>query len=160
MKWDQFDSLFYSKLGANPTPDFLMVHLGSNDLGLLPGLELFHHIKCSFLRCKLLAPNMSIIWSDMLPRLYWHNAKSASSIEAMRKDVNRKVRNFLKTEGGLVIRHPTITFAEKQLFRYDGTHLNDLGNAVLLNDFQGGLETFVVKANRGVTVFPDELQSN
>ena len=76
----------------------------------------------------------------------------------MQKDVNRKVTNFLKTEGGVVIRHPTIICTEKQYFRYDGTHLNDLGNAVLLNDFQGGLETFVVKANRGVTVFPDELQ--
>jgi hypothetical protein len=69
-----------------------------------------------------------------------------------------KLGTFSKYGEGLI--HQTITFAEKQLFRYDGTHLNDLGNAVLLNDFQGGLETFVITANRGVTVFPDEVQSN
>ena len=38
-------------------------------------------------------------WSDILPRLYWHSAKSASKIDAMRKDVNRKDKNFLKAEG-------------------------------------------------------------
>lgn len=79
---------------------------------------------------------MSIIWSDMLPRLYWHNAKSATRIGVMQNDKNRKVKQFLKAEGGLVIRHPTITFAQKPLFRYDGTHLNDLGNSALLNSLQ------------------------
>ena len=34
---------------------------------------------------------MTIIWSDMLPRLYWHNAKSARNIDSAHKDVNRKV---------------------------------------------------------------------
>ena len=77
----------------------------------------------------------------------------------MRKDVNRKVKNFLKAEGGgVVISLPTITFAEKHLFRYECTHLNDLGNAVLLNDFQGGLDTFLLTPNRGIAVYPDELQ--
>lgn len=158
MKWEQFDSMLYSKLGANAAPNYLVVHLGSNDLGIVPGLELFNRIICSFLRCKLLLPDTTIIYSDILPRLYWHSAKSASKIDAMRKDVNRKVKNFLKAEGGLVIRHPTITFAEKHLFRYECTHLNDLGNAVMLNDFQGGLETFLFTPNRGIAVYPDELQ--
>ena len=159
MKWEQFDTLFYSKLGSNPAPKYLIVQLGSNDLGILPGFELFNRIKCSFLRCKLLSPDTTIIWSDILPRLYWHNAKSAARVDSMRKVVNRKVKNFLKPEGGLVIRHPTITYNDKQLFRYDGTHLNDLGNAVLLNDFQGGLETFLFDPKQGINVFPDDLQT-
>ena len=48
----------------------------------------------------MLLPDTTIIWSDILPRLYWHSAKSASKIDAMRKDMNRKVKNFLKAEGG------------------------------------------------------------
>ena len=82
MSWEQFDSLFENKLKSSPPPNYLLVHLGSNDLGLIPGIELFHPIKCSFLRCKVLAPNMTIIWSDMLPRLYWHNAKSVRNIDS------------------------------------------------------------------------------
>ena len=97
MKWEQFDSMLYSKLGANAAPNYLVVHLRSNDLGIVPGLKLFNRIKCSLLRCKLLLPDTTIIWSDILPRLYWHSAKSASKVDAMRKDVNRKVK---KSRGG------------------------------------------------------------
>ena len=53
MKWEQFDSMLYSKLDANAAPNYLVVHLGSNDLGIVPGLELFNRIKCSFLRCAV-----------------------------------------------------------------------------------------------------------
>ena len=100
---------------------------------------------------------MTIIWSDMLPRLYWHNAKNASNIDSARKDVNRKVKQYLKSHGGLVIRHPSITYTEKRLFRYDGTHLNQLDNSVLLNGLQGGLETFLLSKS-GMSVFPDDGQ--
>lgn len=155
MRWKDFDPLFDNKLKSNPPPDYLVVHLGSNDLGILCGVELIHTVKCSLLRCKVLVPGLTIIWSDMLPRLYWHNAKSASKVDATRKAVNRAVKQFLRREGGLVIRHPTITFAQKQLFRYDGTHLNDLGNAAFLNSLQGGLETMVCSSSN-ITVFPDD----
>jgi lysophospholipase L1-like esterase len=156
MKWEAFDPQFENQLKHYPPPDYLVVHLGSNDLGIVSAIELFDSIKCSLLRCKVLAPNLTIIWSDILPRLYWHNAKDASKIEAVRKNLNRKVKQFLKQEGGLVIRYPSITFAHKDLFRYDGTHLNDLGNSVFLNSLQGGLETFVLSQS-DVKVYPDEL---
>ena len=61
MRWEQFDALFESTLKSSPPPNYLLVHLGSNDLGLIPGIQLFHLIKCSFLRCKVLAPHMTII---------------------------------------------------------------------------------------------------
>ena len=61
---------------------------------------------------------MTIIWSDMLPRHYWHNAKSARNIDSARKDVNRKVKQYLKTQGGLVLKNRSIPFTEKRLFRY------------------------------------------
>lgn len=79
---------------------------------------------------------MTIIWSDIQQRLYWHNAKSASKVDAMRKGIARRVKHFLKIEWG-VIRHQTITFAEKRLLRYNGIHLNDLGNVVLLHHVLG-----------------------
>ena len=94
-RWEQFDALFESKFKSSPPSNYLLVHLGSNDLGLISGFELFLQIKCSVLRCKVLAPNMTIIWSDMLPRLYWHNAKSARNIDSAHKDVNRKVFVFV-----------------------------------------------------------------
>ena len=46
---------------------------------------------------------------------------------------------YFKTQSGLVIRNPSITHKAKRLFCYDGTHLNQLGNSVLLllNVLQG-----------------------
>ena len=101
---------------------------------------------------------MYIVWSDMLPRLYWHNARSAARVDSMREVVNRKVKQSLKIEGGLVIRHPNISFARKDLFRYDGTHLNQLGNSVFLYGLQGGLET-LLSNTAGMKIFPDDLHT-
>ena len=49
-----------------------------------------------------------------------------------RKSIANK--QFLKSEGGgwLVNRHPNISFALKELFRFDDTHPNRLGNSVFL----------------------------
>ena len=120
MRWQDCNSTFEKKLKSNPPPNYFVVHLGSNDSDILPGAQLFQSIECSFLRCKLLAPNMSIIWSDMLPCLYWHNFKSAARVDSMRKEVNRKVKQFLKSEGG------------GASYQTSNTHLNQLGNSVFL----------------------------
>lgn len=88
MRSRDFDSLFDNKLKSNPPANYLLVHLGLNDLGkndLLCRLELIHTIKCSSLRCKVLVPGMTMILSDILLRLYWHNTKSASKIDATHK---------------------------------------------------------------------------
>ena len=54
-----------------------------------------------------------------------------------------------------MIRHPSITHTEKRLFRYDGTHLNQLGNSILLNGLQGALETLLLSKS-GMSVFPGD----
>ena len=139
MRWQDFDSTFEKKLKYTPTK-LLGIALRFKWLRYLVGPQLFQSIKCLFLRCKLLPPNMSIVSSDMLHRLYWHKAKSAARVDSMHKEVNRKVKQFLKSEGGgVIIRHPNISFAHKDLFRYDGTHLNQLSNSVFLYSLQSGL---------------------
>ena len=69
---------------------------------------------------------MSFVRSDILSRLFWHNIKSAARVDYIRKEVNRKVKQFLKSEvgGGLVIRHPYISFTHEDLLKHDGMHLN------------------------------------
>ena len=102
---------------------------------------------------------MSIVGSDMLLRVYWHYAKSALRVDSMRKEVNRKVKQFLKSKGRiLVIRHPNISFAHKDLLWYDGTHLTQLGNSVFLNGLQVGLETLLSNP-AGIKIFPNDLHT-
>jgi hypothetical protein len=74
-------------------------------------------------------------------RRYWHKARA---VERFRNRVNLAVKNAVLKEGFCVIRHPNIKSTEINLYRHDGTHLSDTGNAVYLNNVQGAIEYFLV----------------
>jgi hypothetical protein len=93
-------------------------------------------------------PNTRIIWSEILIRRYWHVAKGDGKIiENIRKRVNCAVNNCIKNEGHYVIKHPNIQASEIELYRFDGTHLTDIGNDIYLNNLQGALETLITSPN-------------
>lgn len=45
MRQKDFDFFSETKLNVNPPPDFFVLHLGCNDLGILPDLKLYQTIK-------------------------------------------------------------------------------------------------------------------
>ena len=86
-------------------------------------------------------------------RRYWHVSNGdGKSIEKIRIRVNTALRNCVKKEGHCCISHPNIRANEKSLYRFDGTHLTDSGNDILLNNLQGALETFITA--KDVKSFP------
>ncbi|CAG2238307.1 unnamed protein product [Mytilus edulis] len=135
-----------------PLPSFLVIQLGSNDLGISTSEKLFSDIECDLLRLHALYPALKIIWSDILMRRYWHNANCGQAIERARKRVNLRVKNLVLSIGGCAIRHSNIRAKESNLFRYDGTHLSKIGNDIYLNNLQGALEQFM--RSGGPAVFP------
>ena len=160
MTWNQFDNRIQGLLKTNPIPNYIIIQLGSNDLtGIdlkakgehLKSVELIHNIECSILRLKTLVPSVHLIWSDILPRCYWHGAKSPAKVEKSRKRVNGAVRALFLRNGEMVLRHPSIRVQELGLYRRDGVHLSDKGNAIYLNNVQGGLESFISGC---IKVFP------
>ncbi|CAG2184928.1 unnamed protein product [Mytilus edulis] len=108
-------------LRCYPHPQILIIHLGSNDLGLIKGKELIEQIRLNIMRLHVLLPNLSLVWSEILPRRYWHLAENQVAINSTSKRVNAAVRNIFKEElnHGLVICHPNIKAQERDLFRHD-----------------------------------------
>lgn len=144
MKWSELSATVSRAREKYPLPAMIVIHLGSNDIGLRPCSDIIDDIKTDTLRFKLLFPNTRVIWSELLMRRYWHSAtKSGTRLEKVRKRINTAIKNFYLTEGLAEIRHPNIRASEIDLYRFDGVHLTDLGNDVLLNNFEGALETFL-----------------
>lgn len=152
MIWGDFRPTFDRLLGSRPPPDFVLIQLGSNDLGSVTSVNLIHNIEIDLLRLHMLLPQTKIIWSEILQRRYWHTAISGKAVEKSRKRVNLAVRNIVSSIQGYAIRHQNISAKEINLYRYDGTHLSDIGLRVYLNTIQGALESFLKTA--GPQVFP------
>ena len=152
MVWKELIPKIELLLRRHLPPKFVVIQLGSNDLGTVKGWQLAEHIICDILRIHALMSNTLIVWSDILQRRYWHNANNGKSIEKTRKRVNLLVRNPVISIGGCAIRHCKLRAREVNLYRNDGTHLSNSGTEIYLNNIQGALEHFI--SSGGSLVFP------
>lgn len=129
MCWDEQDKAISEYLARYPPPNFLLIHLGSNDLTTpdLTGIQLTHKKQCSLYRYNVLLSSTTLIFSSMLPRLYWHGVppQAGRKINSKRLKVNKAIKKFITSEvSGCYINHDTtIQISEIQLFRRNGTHL-------------------------------------
>ena len=153
MLWKSLVPTVENYLCSYPRPQVLIIQLGSNDLGIMKSKELIENIRLDILRLRILLPDIYLVWSEILPRRYWHFADNQADMDQTRKRVNVAVKAIFtnQIDHGFVIRHPNIRFQERNLYRYDGTHLSDVGNDIYLNNIQGALELF---ANSNSRVFP------
>lgn len=156
MRWESFTPSVDANMRTEPRPDWLLIQLGSNDICLIKSKELIENIKSDVLRLHALFPNLKFIWSEILPRRYWHFAEGHKSTENTRKRVNKAVRKIFLEDIplGYAIRHPNIKEKERSLYRHDGCHMSDIGNDIYLQNIQAGFETFITSGKR---VFPDIL---
>lgn len=151
----EFDTFIDLKRNGFSDPNFLVIHIGSNDLTTpdLTGKTIIEDIKCKIARCQALFQNVCIVWSSILPRRYWHYAplNSGADIDSKRRRINSAINNYVTEVKGKAIRHDqNIMAKEISLYRPDGTHLSKTGNQILLNNLQGGLESFL----KGKVIFP------
>ncbi|CAC5370416.1 unnamed protein product [Mytilus coruscus] len=153
MLWNEFNAKVSHAVDKFSPPAMIVIQLGSNDLVKVKTLELIQNIERDILRLHLLLPNTRIVWSEMLMRRYWHDAKDGKAIERSRKRVNSSINNFVLNDGHCVIQHPNIRAREMNLYRFDGTHLSDIGYDIYLNNIQRGIETFL--SSHKIRRFPE-----
>ncbi|XP_072006222.1 uncharacterized protein [Engystomops pustulosus] len=121
-------------------PNVLCLHLGGNDLGSRTSQSLIRDIKYDTMRLLSLFPGIILIWSDILPRLKWRNARSVYRLNRARAKVNKAVSKFITRQGGIVVRHDDLENTDPQFRRADGVHLNDMGIDLWALGIRDGIE--------------------
>lgn len=127
---------------ADVHPDFLIVHLGCNDLIQSSAKALHIMVRDLLSICSDLLPHTQLIWSYIFPRLDYRGATFPEGMNNKLKQVNRNARNLFRRANGKVIGHPEISPLSSQLFRRDGLHLTDLGLDIVINNIKGALQYF------------------
>ena len=89
---------------SGPTPSIIIVHIGTNDLVDVDEFSIRQRIALSMQRCIKCFPHTTVIWSDILPRLFYFGARSQLSLERKRCALNRWARSQGQQLG--ILHHP------------------------------------------------------
>ncbi|XP_075437803.1 uncharacterized protein LOC142476197 [Ascaphus truei] len=115
-------------------PHVIMIHLGGNDMVATKSLDVILQIHADCARLKALWNDAVIIWSEIIPRLAWRGARSWVGIEKARREVNRDIRKFMLTCGGLTVNHREFEDRGRRWHRRDGVHMTDEGLDIFIDN--------------------------
>ncbi|XP_069098624.1 uncharacterized protein [Pleurodeles waltl] len=141
MRWGSLLPFITGNLPQWGCPDLLLIHLGENDLVKLSGLTLIQLMQRDLELLKQKLCGTCLVWTEFVPRRAWRGALNHGAIERARKKLNRAMRVFCWAQGIKVLRHGDIKEQEKALFRDDGVHLSQIGNAYYLTELRLMLES-------------------
>lgn len=126
---------------SGPTPSIIIVHIGTNDLVNVDEFSIRQRIVLSMKKCSMFFPHTTLIWSDILPRLFYFGARSQLSLERKRRALNRWARSQGRRLGVSILHHPQFKWSETALYRFDGVHLSPSGNRVFLGNFRDAIRS-------------------
>lgn len=141
MIWSGLLSEFHRFVRLDRAPDVFVLHLGGNDLGKRPFRELLRDMKFDLLRLWALFPRMVTIWSDIVPRKVWREARSVDRLNKARVKINRAMGRFMARNGGIAVRHLDLEAGTGEFWITDGVHLNGVGMDIWSLALQGAIET-------------------
>ena len=110
-----------------PSPELLIVHVGTNDLVHLDAFCFRQRIQVFMMECLSRFPRARLVWLDILPRACYFGAYSPSRVEMKRRSMNKWARSLSRRVGASVLHHPQFQWSQFHLFRYDGVHLSPEG---------------------------------
>lgn len=150
MRWRHLLPKIRQMLRYEDPPHFLVLHCGGNDIGQIKSSELREKMEQSLDALSPLLPRTKIIWSQILPRLKWRNARDNNALNKTRVRVNSFVATKLLAHQGGYIRYQKITPSDKSLFKGDGVHLTEKGNEIFLKTLTKAFKRFI---SSGVGVY-------
>lgn len=140
MKWVQVltEAIDISRVSSPPV--ILVIHSGGNDLCTMRVAELLTLMRADIDRIMGYFQEIILVWSEIVPRVVWQGARDASAVERARRTVNARMARFIRSRGGVVVRHRQLEGDNRRLMLRDGVHLNDIGLDIFLSGLQDGVE--------------------
>ncbi|XP_061183690.1 uncharacterized protein LOC133191937 [Saccostrea echinata] len=144
LSFAKFSEVISDLSSTKPHPRFLVIHVGGNDIAKLnnPLRRQQKFMKTVINKLSLVMPLTCIVWSHILPRVYWRHSISNVAAEKSRSRINSSIASFVLKSGGASIKYPDISIVQSKLFLNDGVHLSPLGNYVFLSTMQAALRQF------------------
>lgn len=145
LSFDSVTDIICDLRSKYPHPRFLVIHTGGNDIGKddNPLFRQQKFIKKVIVNLSSDSPSTCIVWSHILPRLYWRHAISNIAAETSRLRINSSVATFVLKLGGASIKYVDIKPNQSNLFLNDGVHLSPSGNHEFLSIMQSALRQFI-----------------
>ena len=119
----------------SPPPAVLIIHLGTNYLIAMDVYSVRQSIAIFMEWVRAQFPHTLVFWSEILPRVFYFGAHSQKSMEQQRKKINRWMRTCCQRNRCMILRHPQFIWSDLSLYRFDGVHLSEAGNAVFCDNF-------------------------
>lgn len=121
-------------------PVILVLHAGGNDLCAIRMDELLALMRADVERLPGFFRQVIIVWSEIIPRVVWQGAENMDAVDRARKNVNAHMARFVRSRGGVVVRHRLLEGDNRPFMHTDGIHLNERGTEIFLSGLQSGIE--------------------
>lgn len=83
--------------------------------------------------------DISLVWSEVVPRVTWQGACDAGAVERARLTFNSRMSRFVRSWAAVIIRHRQLEGDNRGHMREDGVHLNEIGLDIFLSGLQDRL---------------------
>lgn len=121
-------------------PVILVLHAGGNDICTVRMDELITLMRADLERIPAFFKQVILVWSEMIPRVVWQGARDAEAVDRARRNVNARLARFIRSRGGVVVRHRLLEGDNRPFMQVDGVHLNEQGTEIFLTGLQSGIE--------------------
>lgn len=143
-------------LAGRSAPQTLIIHLGTNDVFQLSQYELCRAAESALRFVRQRLPHCRVVWSSILPRLFWYGESLPGVGDRVRRVVNRRATRVCETMPGdnRVIRNNWLSVRDHSLFRRDGIHLSGRGNIQFRNHLEAAIQHFNAHNSEEAPHFP------
>lgn len=94
-------------------------------------------------------PELVIVWSEIVPRVVWQEARDLGTVEGVRRSFNTHMARCVRHKGGVVVRPRQLEEDNRRLMRPVGVPLINIGLYIFLSSLQDRIEQALLLLDGG-----------